>query len=383
MNMNMNVYDTKRNIPWIEKYRPNHFQDIVLDHTNRTLFQNIIRFGYFPNLLFYGSPGTGKTTTIMNLIHEYQSQYEGGGVLSSNTNNTHCNGKHRENIIHLNASDERGIDVIRIQINQFVRTKNMFEQGLKFVILDEVDYMTKNAQQSLKVLIQTCVYNVRFCLICNYISKIDESLQNEFICVRFNQLPKEEIQGFMRNISDKENMRLSDAQIETIQRLYRSDIRSMINFMQLNNEFGGAELVQSVVKKKEHRRKIDNNTEERKCRIDINIISDVVWETIYRMLESGLDPLSIIQYIHDASIQYNMDKRTLLTSYFEYTIRNKPDMITSDYLKVVEDIIHIHDDVPMESILMYFCNCMLDIMKTATTVSVKTTTSAGVSCPYK
>jgi len=285
----------------------------------------------------------------MNLIHEYQRHYEGGGgeihtgkQFSGAPTQTHCSGKHRENIIHLNASDERGIDVIRYQINQFVRTKNMFEQGVKFVILDEVDYMTKNAQQSLKVLIQTCVYNVRFCLICNYISKIDESLQNEFLCVRFNQLPKEEIRGFMRNISEKENMRLSDSQIDTIQQLYHSDIRSMINFMQLNNEF-------EMGKEKS---------------IRLNIISDVVWENIYNMLSAGLNAGSIIQYIHEASIQYNIDKRTILISYFEYTIRNKPALITSDYLKVVENIVHIQDDVPMDSILMYFCVCVLELTKT-------------------
>jgi DNA polymerase III delta prime subunit len=341
--MNTIMNEANQNIPWIEKYRPNHFQDIVLDHTNRTLFQNIIRFGHFPNLMFYGSPGTGKTTTIMNLIHEYQYHYEGGGTNSIAS--AQSIRKHQENIIHLNASDERGIDVIRIQINQFVKTKNMFEQGVKFVILDEVDYMTKNAQQSLKVLIQTCVYNVRFCLICNYISKIDETLQNEFICVRFNQLPKSEIQRFMRNISDKENMRLTNAQIEMIQQLYRSDIRSMINFMQLNNEY-------SLVK-----------MERETTQLGVNIISDVVWETIYDMFIKGEQPLSIIQYIHNASIQYNIDKRTILTSYLEYTIRNKPECINTEYLKIVEDIVHIHDDVPMEVVLMFFCNSTLELLK--------------------
>jgi DNA polymerase III delta prime subunit len=81
----------------------------------------------------------------------------------------------------------------------------MFDVGMKFVILDEVDYMTKNAQHALKYLLQTCSHNVRFCLICNYISKIEESLQNEFICVRFNQLPRQDIYRFIRNITENEN----------------------------------------------------------------------------------------------------------------------------------------------------------------------------------
>ena len=136
------------NIPWVEKYRPKSFEKIVLTPYNKAILSNILKKNYFPNLLFYGPPGTGKTTTIINLISEYQNMY---------------NQKHKELIIHLNASDDRGIDIIRNQINQFVNSKNLFGKGVKFVILDEVDYMTKNAQQALKFLIQECSNNIRFC----------------------------------------------------------------------------------------------------------------------------------------------------------------------------------------------------------------------------
>ena len=112
------------NIPWVEKYRPEYFDDIVLDKSNKKMFKNILDKGYFPNLLFYGPPGTGKTTTIINIINEYNKMY---------TNNN------KGSVIHLNASDERGIDTIRNQILQFVKTNNFFEKCVKFVILDEVD----------------------------------------------------------------------------------------------------------------------------------------------------------------------------------------------------------------------------------------------------
>ena len=107
-------------------------------------------------------------------------------------------------MIHLNGSDERGIDIIRNQINSFVTSKSMFGDGMKFVILDEVDYMTKNAQTALRYLLNNFsnTINVRFCLICNYISKIDEGLQNEFIRLRFNQLPKDDIIQFLNHISE-------------------------------------------------------------------------------------------------------------------------------------------------------------------------------------
>ena len=174
-------------IPWVEKYRPSSFDDIVLDKINQSIFCNILEKQYFPNMLFYGPPGTGKTTTIINLINTY---YQNLGIK-----------KYSSNVIHLNASDERGIDIIRNQIFQFVNSQNIYVKGIKFVILDEVDYMTKNAQQALKYLLQTCFENVRFCLICNYISKIDYSLKNEFLCIRFNQLPASQIQKFLKTIA--------------------------------------------------------------------------------------------------------------------------------------------------------------------------------------
>jgi DNA polymerase III delta prime subunit len=89
---------TNNGFVWVEKYRPKFFDDIVLDPLNRQILKNIIETSYFPNLLFYGPPGTGKTTTIINLINSYQ---------------TRLKEKNKDLIIHLNASDERGIDIIR------------------------------------------------------------------------------------------------------------------------------------------------------------------------------------------------------------------------------------------------------------------------------
>lgn len=133
-------------LPWIEKYRPTSLENVVLSESNYTLFHNIIKFDYVPNILVYGPPGTGKTTTIINLINEYQKK---NGIQT------------KELIIHLNASDDRGIDVVRNQIQQFVKSRPLFLKGLKFIILDEVDYMTKTAQQALRHLIQEYT-NVRF-----------------------------------------------------------------------------------------------------------------------------------------------------------------------------------------------------------------------------
>jgi replication factor C subunit 3/5 len=315
------IQQDKQNIPWVEKYRPTHFEDIVLEPINKKIFENILKNNYFPNLLFYGPPGTGKTTTIINLINEYKIKFS--------QNN-------KGSVIHLNASDERGIDVIRNQIYQFVKSKSFFDVGLKFVILDEVDYMTKNAQQALKYLLQTSCYNVRFCLICNYISKIDESLKNEFICIRFNQLPKKDIYKFIKNIANNENLDLNDSVIDTIQKIYNSDIRSMINFIQLNQNI--------------------NEWES-------NIITDTIWKNIHSsLLDKDFTVSTIIEYIHNISIQYNIDKKTILKNYFNYIIRNKYKFVTKDFLNVVEDIMHSNDS-NIGHILNYFSCKLHDIYK--------------------
>jgi replication factor C subunit 3/5 len=303
----------QNNIPWVEKYRPKRFEEIVLDPINRTIFKNIIKKKYFPNLLFYGPPGTGKTTTIINLINEYQQTYY---TINNAT------------IIHLNASDERGIDIIRNQIYQFVKTRNMFEKGLKFVILDEVDYMTKNAQQALKYLLQAVdCKNVRFCLICNYITKIDESLKNEFIGIKFNQLPKHEIHDFIRNVVNSENIEMSDNVIDTIQTRFKSDIRSMVNFIQLNQHI------------------VDWNE---------NIITDKVSQELHELLIKR-EPVGT--FFKEMSEKYNIDKIVILKMYFNYIITKEPNYISSHILDVMENVLHLNN-ANIETILKYVATNM-------------------------
>jgi DNA polymerase III delta prime subunit len=288
--------------PWVELFRPTKFDDIVLDPLNKKILTNIIKTSYFPNLLFFGPPGTGKTTTIINLVNAYQE------VLGQ---------KNHGLMIHLNASDERGIDIIRNQINQFVNSKSLFNQGTKFVILDEVDYMTKNAQQALRYLLQTYTSGVRFCLICNYISRIDEGLQNEFLRLRFNQLPEQDIIAFLKNISVSEKLNMTDKSLGLIQKLYKSDIRSMINFMQSNQHI-----------------KDD----------DFNIIDETVWLALYTMIKDKSVPrANIIGFINITSSRYNIDKKNIIKDFLNYIIRNKAHQISTPFLNFVENIMHFED----------------------------------------
>jgi DNA polymerase III delta prime subunit len=229
------------------------------------------------------------------------------------------NKKNKDLIIHLNASDERGIDIIRNQISCFVNAKPLFHTGMKFVILDEVDYMTKNAQQALRYLLQNYSNNVRFCLICNYISKIDEGLQNEFIRLRFNQLPKEDIIGFLKQISETEKLNMSQNSLSCIQKLYRSDIRSMINFIQSN---------QDIVK---------NHSE---AESSICIIDNDVWENLFEKLRKREKLENNCAYVHLISIKYNIDKKNIIKDFLNYIIRNKSKIVNNEFLNFVENLMH-------------------------------------------
>ncbi len=219
----------KINTPWVDKYKPTNLDNVILTDKNRQILSNIISTHNFPNVLFYGPPGTGKTTTIINLVKKYHETLKQ---------------KHKALTIHLNASDDRGIEIVRTQIHQFVYTKQLFFPGMKFVILDEVDYMTDVAQQALQHLIQSSVdKNVRFCLICNYIGKINEKLQNNFIKIRFNQLPIPDMIQFLTKISTSENLTISETVMMNIQRQFQSDVRSMINMLQTYQNYSLSGLV--------------------------------------------------------------------------------------------------------------------------------------------
>ena len=283
--------------PWVEKYRPTSFNEIVFDPLNKQLLQNIITNKSFPNLLFYGPPGTGKTTSIINLINAYQD--------SPNCKNL---------MIHLNASDERGIDIIRNQINSFVNSKSLLNDGMKFVILDEVDYMTKNAQIALKYLLQSYKSKVRFCLICNYISRIDEALQNEFVRLRFNQLPQDEIINFLRNINQSENLNYTEEALLSIQKLFNSDIRSMINYMQSNE------------------RLISNK----------KIIKNELWIDLIDRIKTN-DYKKNIQYINNLTIEYNIEKKNIIKNFLNFIIRQKKEYVSTEFLLFIENVMHIPD----------------------------------------
>jgi replication factor C subunit 3/5 len=157
--------DTKRiNLPWVEKYRPSALQELISHEDIIKTIRKFISEDKLPHLLFYGPPGTGKTSTILACAKEIYSTKE-------------CNSM----VLELNASDDRGINVVRGQILNFASTRTIFNSGYKLVILDEADSMTNDAQNALRRIIEKFTENVRFCLICNYLSKIIPALQSRYV----------------------------------------------------------------------------------------------------------------------------------------------------------------------------------------------------------
>jgi|TARA_Y100000992_G_scaffold302519_2_gene277053 replication factor C subunit 3/5 len=304
-------------IPWVEKYRPNHLDEVVLDKNNRIILKNIIEKKHFPNLLLYGPPGTGKTTTIINLINSYQDK---------------IGERFKELMIHLNASDERGIDIIRNQIASFVNSKGLFNKGMKFIVLDEVDYMTKNAQLALKYLLHNSNSNIRYCLICNYISRIDESLQNEFVRLRFNKLPENEILKFLHKVVINENLNIDNSVINNIQNIYQSDIRSMINYIQSN---------QNILS-------------------DYKIIDNNTWNHMTTSLKNKTFSENI-EIINNLSLYYEKEKKDLLKEYIIYIIDKNIETITKEFLNFIENLLH-NQDLGEDYFVKYFVSRVVSLL---------------------
>ncbi|EIW67644.1 hypothetical protein TREMEDRAFT_69661 [Tremella mesenterica DSM 1558] len=198
----------------VEKYRPNTLDEVVSHQDITNTIEKFIEAGRLPHLLLYGPPGTGKTSTVLALARRlYGPPYQ----------------KH---ILELNASDDRGIDVVRDQIKSFAMTKVLFSKGFKLVILDEADMMTQAAQSALRRVIETHTKNVRFCILCNYVNKITPAIQSRCTRFRFSPLPEKEVQRKVDDVVEKEGVNLTDDGRAALLKLSKGDMRRALNVLQ-------------------------------------------------------------------------------------------------------------------------------------------------------
>lgn len=201
-------------LPWVEKYRPQRLEDLVAHEDIIGIITNLIDNDNLPHLLLYGPPGTGKTSTI---VAAAKRMY--GKSYSSMT-------------LELNASDARGIDVVRNEIKEFAGTKQLFNKGIKLIILDEADAMTSDAQFALRRVIEKYTKNARFCLICNYVSKIIPALQSRCTRFRFAPLSQGQIQSRLEEVARSENVSLTPDGLQAVLRLSGGDMRRVLNLLQ-------------------------------------------------------------------------------------------------------------------------------------------------------
>jgi len=272
--------NVKESLPWIEKYRPTNLSEVISHDSKVEVLNKLIEKREIPHLLFYGQSGTGKTSSILALAKQmYGPNY-------------------KRYILELNASDDRGIEIVRSKIPTFAKTKT---DDLRLVILDEADAMTSDAQSALRRIMELYIKNCRFCLICNNINKILPGIQSRCAKMRFGVLDRDSIRRKLADIIEKEQMNVEKEAIDELLEI-QQDFRQILNTLQClkSIRFGeiirrqdvsdylgkpNNQLVKTIVKvleeepfKKAYAYLIDLHRENKICMIDLiqNIVNYMI-----------------------------------------------------------------------------------------------------------
>lgn len=213
---------SKKHIPWIEKYRPRTVEDVAHQDEVVAVLRKTLAGSDLPNLLFYGPPGTGKTSTILAAARalfgpeQFQSR-----------------------VLELNASDERGINVVREKVKKFsqltasgTRPDGKPCPPYKIIILDEADSMTSPAQAALRRTMEKETKTTRFCLICNYVTRIIEPITSRCAKFRFKSLGETVMADRLNHICKEENVKIEDSALQTLMRVSEGDMRKAVMFLQ-------------------------------------------------------------------------------------------------------------------------------------------------------
>ena len=191
------------------------FQQVRKPFTLLPIVNRFIETKKLPHLLFYGPPGTGKTSTIIAIAKKLYGPQA-----------------YKNNVLELNASDDRGIAVVRDRIKQFCSTQQLMAKGIKLVIRDECDSMTSTAQFALRRIVEKYTKTTRFCLICNYVTKVIPALQSRTTKFRFSPLDSPAIEAKLGEVVKNEKITIKQEAVDAIVKIAKGDMRKVLNVLE-------------------------------------------------------------------------------------------------------------------------------------------------------
>lgn len=274
---------------WTEKYRPKNLDEVIGQRHVTERLKAYVETKNMPHLLMTGPAGTGKTTCSLAMAREmFGDEWKG-------------------NFIELNASDERGIDVVRGKIKEFARTAPLGNAEFKIIFMDEADALTSDAQAALRRTMEKYSKICRFILSCNYSSKIIDPIQSRCAVFRFKPLSKDDVKGFLMRIVTNENVKIDDEALDALVHVARGDMRRAVNSLQVAASMDKTIDVDTI-----YQTTGLANPEEVKKMIETALKGNFIAardKLDEIMIEFGLSGQDIIRQIHSSFFELSIDDR--------------------------------------------------------------------------